>query len=152
MISSRPRRREIRAFFTRDAFDKIRRCHGLGPWCFTFVANQTGEELSDATGSPRGVSRLSLTRQAKNCQMPRARPVESHACTSCWQNVSSTGQARGIRSGNDCPSSDQREPPRGEPVASGQFLACLVSNERETPRGEPVASGQFLACLVSKRT
>ena len=37
--------------------------------------------------------------------------------------------------------SDEREAPRGKPVASGEFLPVLFSDECETPRGKPVASG-----------
>src|SRR5262249_31278844 len=58
-------------------------CHGLVPWSFMFVANEERglSATPDATGSSRGLSRLSLQRICSAPSwMPRARPVVFHVC------------------------------------------------------------------------
>ena len=79
-------------------------CHGLVPWSFTLAAN-TNENLKkqqlhlDATGLSRGAFTLAaITNETTSIWMPRACPVELHACCYYKRNnlhLDATGLSRG---------------------------------------------------------
>src|SRR4030095_10483995 len=77
-----------------------RGCHGLGPWSLTFAA-RLGQPVSQNARGCHGLGPWSLTFAARLGQ-----PV-SHA--------------RGMR-GAELLAANERETPRGKPVASGEML------------------------------
>ena len=118
----------------------VQRCHGLAPWRFTVAATQArvvGPKMPRAC--PVEIHACCYTARVVGPKMPRACPVEIHGrCyISPWHLWT---QQCVFGPNNSALCSSERESPRGKPVASLGQQHGMCSRDRESPRGKPVAS------------